>query len=64
VGEVEAVGADVRGYLTEEVRELMGASRFLDGLFGALRPDAASQDRADLIVLPALRAIAGHNERP
>lgn len=31
--------------------------RFADGLFGALRPDAASQARADLIVLPRLRAL-------
>lgn len=34
------------------------APRVLDGVFGALRPDAASQDRAEAVVLPALRAIA------
>jgi hypothetical protein len=40
------------------VDALLSAPRFLDGLFGALRSDQASQDRADAVVLPALRAIA------
>lgn len=32
-------------------------ARFPDGLFGALRPDAASQARADTVVLPRVRDI-------
>jgi hypothetical protein len=31
--------------------------RFSDGVYGALRPDAASQARAEQIVGPRLRAI-------
>ncbi len=56
--EVATAADDVRRYLADEVDALLAAPRFLDGLFGALRPDRASQDRADVIVLPALRAIA------
>lgn len=31
--------------------------RFLDGIYGGLLPDAASQDRAELIVLPRIASI-------
>lgn len=58
VGEIERAEEDVRRYLAEETTAFLNAPRFLDGVFGALRPDAASQDRADAVVLPALRAIA------
>jgi hypothetical protein len=58
VDEVAAAADDVRRYLAEEIEALLSAPRFLDGLSGALRGDQASQDRADAVVLPALRAIA------
>jgi hypothetical protein len=58
VEEVAAAADDVRRYLAEEIDALLAAPRFLDGLFGALRADQASQDRADAVVLPALHAIA------
>jgi hypothetical protein len=31
----------------------------MDGLAGAMRGDAASQDRVDIVVLPAFKALAG-----
>lgn len=49
---------DVRHYLAEEISALLSAPRFADGLFGALRPDAGSQARAEEVVLPALGALA------
>jgi hypothetical protein len=58
VGEIERADEGVRVYLAQETTELLNSPRFLDGVFGALRPDAASQDRAEAVVLPALRAIA------
>lgn len=59
VGEIDGADEDVRRYLAEETTALLNAPRFLNGVFGALRPDSASQDRADAVVLPALRTIAG-----
>lgn len=59
VDEVANADDDVRGYLAKEIRAMLAASRFLDGVFGALRSDSASQARADVVVLPALTAIAG-----
>jgi predicted nucleotidyltransferase len=58
--EVAAAPVDVRRYLREEIRRLLDTARLLDGLAGAMRPDAASQQRIDSVVLPALRAIAGY----
>jgi hypothetical protein len=49
--------ADVRDYIGSELRDLLDDARFADGLFGALRPDAASQARADAGVVPRLRAL-------
>ena len=48
---------DVRTYLSTELAELLGDQRFADGLFAALRPDAAGQARAEAIILPRLRAL-------
>jgi hypothetical protein len=59
VDEVASTDTDVREYLAAEVAGLLATPRLLDGLFGALRPDAASQARADDVILPALGAIAG-----
>lgn len=55
--EVEAAPRDVRRYIADEVADLIGDARFADGLFGALRPDRASQARADAIVVPRLRGL-------
>jgi len=59
VAEVAAADDEVRTYLVSRIAELSAAPRFADGIAGALLPDAASQERAELVVLPALRAIAG-----
>jgi len=40
-----------------ELRALLAEPRFSDGLFGALRPDAGSQARADSVVMPRLRSL-------
>jgi hypothetical protein len=61
IGEVAAAEPDVREYLAAEVGGWLEAPRFLDGVYGALLPDSASQERADVVVLPALRAIAGQD---
>ncbi len=58
VEEVGSASADVRGYLSAEVTAMLTDPRFEDGLFGALRPDPASQARAGNVVLPRLRLIA------
>lgn len=39
-----------------------GTPRFIDGAHGALLPDAASQERAEAVVLPALAAIIRSSE--
>jgi hypothetical protein len=58
VGEVATSDDQLRPYLAKEVAALLAAPRFPDGLFGALLPDSASQERAEAVVLPALRAIS------
>lgn len=58
VDEVAGAGGELRHYLAAAVQDVFAASRFEDGLFAALRPDPASQERAETVVVPALRAIA------
>lgn len=58
VGELARTHADLRRYLADEIGALLAAPRLRDGIFGALLPDAGSQERADAIILPALRTIA------
>jgi predicted nucleotidyltransferase len=58
VDEVVRADGDLRRYLAEEVGALLAAPRFEYGLYGSMLPDAASQERADTVVLPALGAIA------
>jgi hypothetical protein len=56
----EVAAADdrkLREYVQAELSQLMANPRFPDGLQTSLRPDAASQARADSVVLPRLRAI-------
>ncbi|MEX2194276.1 MAG: nucleotidyl transferase AbiEii/AbiGii toxin family protein [Thermoleophilaceae bacterium] len=57
IDEVGAALPDVQTYLAAELRELLGDPRFPDGIFAALRPDAASQARAETVILPRLRAL-------
>jgi hypothetical protein len=56
--EVAVAADDVRRYIAEAVAALLALPRILDGIAGALRPDSASQARADLVVLPTLRQLA------
>jgi hypothetical protein len=57
--EVARADYEVRSYIGSEVQRLLAHPRFPDGLFGALRPDAASQARAEAVVLPRLRGTIG-----
>jgi len=57
VDEVAQAPADVRDYIAAELRDLLAEPRFSDGLFGALRPDAGSQARADSFVMPRLTSL-------
>lgn len=59
VREIQTSAADLRRYLADELTRLLEHPRFLDGIHGALLPDAASQERGEAIVLPAVRTIAG-----
>lgn len=58
VTEVLASPPELRRYLATEARELLGHPRVLDGLVGAMRPDPASQQRVDAVVIPAFNGIA------
>ena len=51
-------GATVTLWITDPGAPPVRPTKDVDGLSGALRSDQASQDRADAVVLPALRAIA------
>lgn len=57
VAEVIAADAELRAYLAEELSLLIDHPQFPDGIFGSLRPDAASQARAEVVILPRLRAM-------
>jgi hypothetical protein len=62
VDEVAGAPDELQRYVAVELGELLESPRIMDGLAGAVRPDAASQGRVDLVILPALRSIAG--QRP
>lgn len=57
VHEMASAQDDVRRYVQGELVALLRQERFLDALFG-FRPDAASQERVDVVLLPRLRQIA------
>jgi len=57
VDEVARAPTDVGDYIGYELRDLLDDARFADGLFGALPPDAASQARAEMVVVPRVRAL-------
>jgi hypothetical protein len=60
VGEVRDAAPELRAYLADELALLLSHPRFPDGVFGALAPDAASQARADAVVLPRLREMSAN----
>ncbi|HEX8054883.1 MAG TPA: nucleotidyl transferase AbiEii/AbiGii toxin family protein [Thermoleophilaceae bacterium] len=57
VDEVRTAPPKVRSYLADELSSLMSRARFAEGVSAQLPPDEASQERADLVVAPRLRAI-------
>jgi predicted nucleotidyltransferase len=59
VAEVAEADDDVRTFIAAEVAMLLIQARFVDAIFAFLRADMASQARAETVVLPRLRAIAG-----
>jgi hypothetical protein len=58
VAEVAEAPPELRVYLADELALLLAHPRFPEGVSGALRPDAASQARADAVVLPRLRQMS------
>lgn len=58
VAEVHGAPPELQGYLVDELTRLLEHSRFREGVLAALPPDAASQARADAVVLPRLRAMS------
>jgi hypothetical protein len=58
VEEVAGADAAVRAYIAREMRRLLAEPRLVDGLAGAMRGDAASQERVDIVILPVLSELA------
>jgi hypothetical protein len=56
--EVDAALADVRAYLAARLDELRSIPDFLLNVAAMLRPDPASQARAEAVVLPRIDRIA------
>ena len=56
--EVRAAPNDVRVYLAEQLAELQATPDFLLNVAAMLRPDPASQARAETVVLPRIDRIA------
>lgn len=56
--EVASAPIDVRTYIAREMRKLLSQPRVMDGLAGAVRGDAASQERVDVVILPAMNRLA------
>lgn len=52
IGDVAEASPDVRDSISADLTELLRDARFADGIFGALRPDTASQARADAVIPP------------
>jgi hypothetical protein len=57
-GDVAAAPEELRSYVVDTLHPLLEHPRLLDGVRGQLLPDAASQSRADEIVIPRLRLMA------
>lgn len=56
--EVKASPVELRAYLAEELSSLIIRERAVDGIYAQLLPDAASQERAETVVVPCLRELA------
>lgn len=56
--EVASADDDVRAYIADEMRRLLAEPRLMDGLAGAMQSDAASQERIDVVILPAVNELA------
>jgi predicted nucleotidyltransferase len=56
--EIEAAPPDLRGYVAAELARHRRQPRFLDGVYGGLSFDAASQDRAERVVVPRMAAVS------
>jgi hypothetical protein len=56
----EVAGSEVavRAYIAAEMRRLLEDPRLMDGLAGAMRGDAVSQERVDVVILAALDELA------
>jgi predicted nucleotidyltransferase len=59
VEEIAEAPVELRAYLAAEIARHQRHRRFLEGIYGGLAPDAASQDRAERIVVPRMAAVAG-----
>lgn len=57
VEEIASAPEELRRYLASELSRHRAHPRFIDGIYAGLRPDDASQARAEEIVLPRLAAI-------
>jgi hypothetical protein len=55
---VSTAEGNVRAYIAAEMARLLAEPRLMDGLAGAMRGDAASQERIDVVVLPAMHQVA------
>lgn len=58
VGEIQSADLELRSYLANKAAGFLGDRSFLDSVAMHLRADAASQARAQLVVLPRLEQIA------
>lgn len=57
VGEIAVAPAELRGYVSRELRRLAESPSFAIGIAASLQPDPSSQDRADLVVLPRVHEL-------
>lgn len=58
IEEVRTADSELRGFVADEMRRLLGEPNFPDGVAAALPPDVASQGRASEVIRPAFEALA------
>jgi hypothetical protein len=58
LGEVWSAAEDVRSFVADSIAQLLALPRIVDGLAGAVPPDAESQDRIALVIRPRLDDLA------
>lgn len=63
IDDVRAAAGSIRAFIAAELRAHLDASRFTDGVYGALHGDPASQARAQAVVLPRITGIVEAAER-